>query len=177
MSKGSRREPEPGGGQAAGEALGKALDALGADYENPEPGAYLVRLTGTHKQMTLAWLIAGEHSLHVEAFFCRQPDENHAALYRFLLERNGRMYGVHFALDRVGDVYLTGRLPVSAVREDEIDQLLGCVLTYADETFDQALRLGFGSAIKREWAWRESRGESLANLAAFADFVRGDGSG
>ena len=41
--------------------------------------------------------------------------------------------------------------------------------------FDQALRLGFGSAIKREWAWRTSRGESLASLAAFADFARGDG--
>jgi hypothetical protein len=152
------------------------LDALGADYENPEPGAYLVRLAGTHKLVTPTWLIAGEHSLHVEAFFCRQPDENHAVLYRFLLERNGRMFGVHFALDRVGDVYLTGRLPTSAVSEPEIDRLLGCVLTYADEAFDQALRLGFGSAIKREWAWRESRGESLANLAAFADFVRGDGS-
>jgi hypothetical protein len=135
-----------------------------------------VRLAGTHKLVTPTWLIAGEHSLHVEAFFCRQPDENHAVLYRFLLERNGRMFGVHFALDRVGDVYLTGRLPTSAVSEPEIDRLLGCVLTYADEAFDQALRLGFGSAIKREWAWRESRGESLANLAAFADFVRGDGS-
>jgi hypothetical protein len=120
------------------------------------------------------WLIAGRQSLHVEAFFCRQPDENHAGFYRYLLERNGRMYGVHFALDATGDVYLTGRLPVSSVTEDEIDRLLGCVLTYADETFDQALKLGFGSSIRREWAWRESRGESLANLAAFADFVRSD---
>ena len=57
----------------------------------------------------MTWLIAGDHSLQVEAFFCRQPDENHAAFYRFLLERNGRLYGVHFAVDRTGDVYLTGR--------------------------------------------------------------------
>lgn len=156
----------------AGETLGKVIGALDLEYENPEPGAYLVRLPGTRKLATLTWLIAGEHSLHAEAFFCRQPDENHAAFYRFLLERNGRMFGVHFALDATGDVYLTGRLPVSAITEDEIDRLLGCVLTYADETFDQALQLGFGSAIRREWAWRESRGESLANLAAFADFVR-----
>jgi hypothetical protein len=154
------------------EALGKALDALGLDYENPEPGAYLVKLAGTHKLATLTWLIAGQHSLHVEAFFCRQPDENHGTFYRFLLERNGRMYGVHFAVDRAGDVYLTGRLPVAAISEEEVDRLLGCVLTYSDEAFDQALKLGFGSAIKREWAWRESRGESLANLAAFADFVK-----
>jgi hypothetical protein len=159
----------------ASETLGKVLSALGLEHENPEPGAYLVRLAGTHKLATLTWLIVGEHSLHVEAFFCRQPDENHATFYRYLLERNGRMFGVHFALDATGDVYLTGRLPLSAITDDEIDRILGCVLTYADETFDQALKLGFGSAIRREWAWRESRGESLANLAAFADFVRNDG--
>jgi len=31
--------------------------------------------------------------------------------------------------------------------------------------------IGFASAILREWAWREKRGESLANLRPFADFV------
>jgi hypothetical protein len=168
----------PGDGASPGEAaradaaLRAALDALQLEYENPEPGAYLTRLSGTRKLATLTWLIAGQQSLHVEAFFCRQPDENHADFYRFLLERNGRMYGVHFAVDGTGDVYLTGRLPLSAITEAEIDRVLGCVLTYSDETFDQALKLGFGSAIKREWAWREKHGESLANLAAFADFVK-----
>jgi hypothetical protein len=78
---------------------------------------------------------------------------------------------VHFALDRTGDVYLTGRLPLSATSETEIDTLLGCVLTYSDETFNEALRIGFASAIMREWAWREKRGESLANLRPFASLV------
>jgi hypothetical protein len=153
------------------DAIEAALDSLGLTYEHPEPTAYLVRLEGEHKLATLTWLIAGEHSLQVEAFFCRQPDENHAAFYRFLLERNARMYGVHFALDRTGDVYLTGRLPLSATSETEIDTLLGCVLSYCDETFNEALRIGFASAILREWAWREKRGESLANLRPFADLV------
>jgi hypothetical protein len=156
---------------SACEAIKAALDSLGLTYEHPEPGAYLVRLEGEHKLATLTWLIAGEHSLQVEAFFCRQPDENHAAFYRFLLERNARMYGVHFALDRTGDVYLTGRLPLSATSEAELDTLLGCILTYSDETFNEALRIGFASAILREWAWREKRGESLANLRPFADLV------
>jgi len=156
---------------SARDAIRAALDGLGLSYEHPEPGAYLVRLEGEHKLATLTWLIAGEHSLQVEAFFCRQPDENHASFYRFLLERNARMYGVHFALDRTGDVYLTGRLPLSATSEPEIDTLLGCILTYSDETFNEALRLGFASAIRREWTWREKRGESLANLRPFADLV------
>jgi hypothetical protein len=161
---------------ALADAIGAVLDQLGIEYTRPEPGAYLLRLEGQHKLATMTWLIAGLHSLQVEAFFCRQPDENHAAFYRFLLERNGRMYGVHFALDQTGDVYLTARLPLAAISEDEIDRLLGCVLAYSDESFNEALKIGFGSAIRREWAWREKRGESLANLRAFADFVADAGA-
>ena len=150
------------------QALAAAVADLGVDYECAAPGSYLVRLRGEHKLQTMTWLIAGTHSLHVEAFFCRQPDENHAAFYRFLLERNARMYGVHFALDPVGDVYLVGRLPLGAITTDEVDRVLGCVLSYADDTFDQALMIGFASAIKKEYAWRVKRGESLANLQAFS---------
>jgi Putative bacterial sensory transduction regulator len=156
---------------SACQAIEAALDGLGLSCERPEPRAYLVRLEGQHKLATMTWLIAGEHSLQVESFFCRQPDENHAEFYRFLLMRSARMYGVHFALDRTGDVYLTGRLPLAAICEAEIDRLLGCVLTYSDESFNEALRIGFASAITREWAWRSKRGESLANLRPFADLV------
>ena len=152
-------------------ALEDALRSLRVEFESPQLGSYLVALHGEHKLATMTWLIAGAHSLHVEAFFCRQPDENHAEFYRFLLERGARMYGVHFALDPLGDVYLVGRLPLSSVTTDEIDRLLGCVLSYSDDNFDTALELGFASSIRREWAWRSSRGESLANLQAFARFA------
>jgi hypothetical protein len=170
---GSPRDAQPRREAAVppGDAIGAALDELGLEYENPEPGAYLLRLEGEHKLATMTWLIAGQHSLQVEAFFCRQPEENHAAFYRFLLERNGRMYGVHFALDAIGDVYLTGRLPLTATNVTEIDRLLGCVLAYSDETFNEALKIGFSTAIRREWAWREKRGESLANLRPFASLI------
>ncbi len=154
-------------GLPAAELLGAALDDLGVEYESPEPASYLVRLRGEHRLQTMTWLIAGTHSLLIEAFFCRQPDENHAAFYRFLLDHNARMYGVHFAVDPVGDVYLVGRQPLAAISVDEIDRLLGCVLSYADDTFDQALMIGFASAIRKEYAWRVKRGESLANLRAF----------
>jgi hypothetical protein len=147
--------------------LAEVLTGLDLEFETPRPGAFLVTLRGTHKLATMTWLIVGAHSLQVEAFFCRQPDENHAEFYRFLLERGGRMYGVHFALDPAGDVYLVGRLPLSAVSGDEIDRLLGCVLSYADDNFDAALMIGFASSIRKEFQWRVKRGESLANLRAF----------
>jgi Putative bacterial sensory transduction regulator len=159
--------------QRAAAAIESALADLELPAERPEEGSFLVRLAGQRKLATLTWLIVGAHSVLVEAFFCRQPDEDHAKFYRFLLERNGRMYGVHFAVDEVGDVHLVGRLPLASVTTEEIDRVLGCVLTYSDETFNQALKIGFASSIRREWAWRVKRGESLANLRAFAHFAEG----
>ncbi|WP_433055886.1 YbjN domain-containing protein [Dactylosporangium sp. CS-033363] len=140
-------------------------------WEKTGEHAYVVTLPGTHKQKTNCNLIVGEHALRVEAFVMRHPDENREALWEWLLQRNARMYGVAFSVDAVGDVYLMGKLPLHAVTEDELDRLLGAVLTYADESFDPMLEIGFGSAIRREWEWRVKRGEPLDNLRAFTDFV------
>ncbi|MEU4542312.1 MULTISPECIES: YbjN domain-containing protein [Nonomuraea] len=158
------------------DVLEAALKSAEVSFEEPRPGAFLVKLPGQHKLATMTWLIVGDQALHVEAFFCRQPDENHAEFYKWLLGKNGGMYGVHFAVDPVGDVYLVGRVPLAAISEEELDRLLGCVLTYADEWFDRALELGFASSIRREWEWRAKRGESLANLRAFARFADPDRS-
>ena len=142
------------------------------EHQRTGEGSYLVNLPGTHRLATTAcWLVVGDHALLVEAFVMRHADENKAELYDFLLQRNSRMYGVAFSIDRDGDVYLVGRLPLAAVTPDELDRLLGAVLTYADENFDTMLRIGFGDSIRREWAWRVKRGESLANLRAFARFA------
>jgi hypothetical protein len=155
--------------------IAAALDEREVTYERAREGAFVVSLPGTHKLTTACWLVVGDHSLLVEAFFIRRPDENHDAFYRFLLARNARMYGVAFAVDDLGDVYLVGRLPLASVAADEIDRLLGSVLTYADENFDAALEIGFASSIRREWAWRLKRGESTANLRAFARFADPEG--
>jgi hypothetical protein len=45
------------------------------------------------------------------------------------------------------------------------------VLEYADDSFDTMLSIGFGDAIRREWAWRVKRGEPLDNLRAFEHLV------
>jgi hypothetical protein len=138
------------------------------EIDTTGPSSYVVTLPGTHKLKTNVNLVVGQHSLRIEAFVMRQPDENREELWAWLLQRNARMYGVSFSIDKVGDVYLTGRVALGGVDEDELDRLLGSVLTYADESFDTMLEIGFGSSIRREWEWRVKRGESLANLQAFA---------
>ncbi|MFC0599876.1 YbjN domain-containing protein, partial [Streptomyces palmae] len=89
-----------------------------------------------------------------------------------LLERNTRLYGMGYAIDGLGDVYLVGRLPLAAVTPEELDRLLGVVLENADGSFNTLLEMGFASAIRKEYAWRTSRGESTRNLAAFAHLTR-----
>jgi hypothetical protein len=151
----------------AADALRTALAAQDLEVEEPEPGSFVVVLPGERKQRTTCAMVVGEHALTVQAFVARHVDENTEAVYRWLLERNLRMYAVAFAVDPLGDIYLTGRLPLSSVTPDEVDRLLGSVLEYADGSFNTILEMGFGSSITREWAWRTSRGEPTANLRAF----------
>ncbi|MDI9887175.1 YbjN domain-containing protein [Streptomyces sp. HNM0645] len=142
------------------------------EWECPEPGSYVVTLPGTRKLATTCSLRVGRHTLSVNAFVIRHPDENEAGVHRWLLERNLKLFGVSYAVDRLGDVYLVGRLPLSAVGPDELDRLLGSVLEAADGAFNSLLELGFAGAIRKEYAWRVARGESTRNLEAFTHLTQ-----
>ena len=153
---------------------GRALDVLRQvlldeelEHEESTPGTFVVTLPGERKLKTTVSLVVGAHSLSVNAFVARRPDENHEAVYRWMLEHNTRLYAVAFALDHLGDIYLSGRLPLDAVTPEEVDRLLGATLEAADSSFNTLLELGFASAIRKEWEWRLSRGEPTYNLAAF----------
>ncbi len=162
----------PIGRDAAIDAVATALEATGTPWEQPEPGHFVVTLPGECKLATTCSIVVGEHSVSVQAFVVRRPDENAAAVHRWLLERNLRVYGVAYALDAHGDVFLAGRLPHAAVTPAEVDRVLGSVLLEADGALNTLLELGFGESIRREWEWRRKRGESTANLAAFAHLAR-----
>lgn len=153
------------------EVVKSTLDERGIAYQEPQSGRFFVSLPGTKKLQTNCWLIVATHALVVEAFVCRRPDESHEDVYRFLLRRNAKLYGVSYTIDSVGDIYLIGRVGLESVTPDELDRLLGQVLEAADGDFNTLLELGFADSIRREWDWRSSRGESLANLAAFEHLI------
>ena len=138
------------------------LDCQGLEYDHPTENTFLVSLPGTTKLATHCALIVGDHTLSVNAFVIRKPDENAGDVHAWCMLKNASMYGIAFATNELGDIYLVGRLPLGAVNEIELDRLLGSVLQYADSAFNPLLELGFADAIRREWAWRVSRGESLA---------------
>ncbi|BAC71717.1 MULTISPECIES: type III secretion system chaperone family protein [Streptomyces] len=156
----------------AASIIEQVLGEAELEWESPEPGSYVVKLPGTRKLSTTVSLIVGKHSLSLNAFVIRHPDENDAGVHRWLLERNLKLYGVSYAVDRLGDIYLVGKLPLAAVTPDEIDRLLGSVLEAADGSFNTLLELGFAASIRKEYAWRVARGESTRNLDAFSHLTQ-----
>jgi hypothetical protein len=119
---------------------------------------WMVMLHGERKRTVAVTLSVGDHTLVVQSFFMRAPDEDAAAVYALLLRRNLRSYTLRFALHPDGDVLLVGVVPLEAVSDAELDRVLGQLLAVADETFDEALRLGFSAYIEREQAWRSATG-------------------
>jgi hypothetical protein len=149
------------------EVIEETLAERELKYQSPAPGRYFVTLPGTKKLQTNVWLRVNPHALVLEAFVCRRPDEAFEDVYRFMLRRNAKLYGVAYTIDQLGDIYLVGRVSRESVTPDELDRLLGQVLETADGDFNTLLEIGFASSIRREYEWRVSRGESLANLKAF----------
>jgi hypothetical protein len=150
--------------------IAEYLQSTGVDFDHEE-STFLVTLKGEKKLQTHCALIVGDHSLSINAFVIRKPDENEDQVHHWCMTKNAAMYGLAFAINQLGDIYLVGRLPLDAVNEQELDRLLGSVLQYSDSAFNPLLEIGFANAIRREWAWRVSRGESLSNLEAFAHLM------
>ena len=146
------------------------LQSAGVDFEQ-DKNTFLITLKGEKKLQTHCALIVCDHSLSINAFVIRKPDENEGGVHHWCMTKNAAMYGLAFAINQLGDIYLVGRLPLDAVNAKELDRLLGSVLQYSDSAFNPLLEIGFADAIRREWAWRVSRGESLSNLEAFSHLM------
>ena len=101
--------------EAALSALRKVFEDSELEWSEVSPTSLMVTLPGEKKQQTPCRFDIGQHALEVHAFVCRKPDENFEGVYRWLLERNMKMYAVAFALDGMGDIYLDARLPLGGV--------------------------------------------------------------
>lgn len=153
--------------QRAKTIIAETLDDLELEWSQSAEDTFVATLPGEHKLRTECALVVGSHTLQVRAFVARNPDENHVGVYRWMLEHNLKSHGISFCVDRLGDIYLSGRISLESVTTAEIDRLLGAVSEDADGSFNTILELGFAESIKREWSWRISRGESTKNLEAF----------
>ena len=162
--------------QRALDVVTRVVAEAGLEHEpGARGGELVVTLPGERKLKTVTSLVVGEQALSVSAFVIRNADENHEEFYRHLLRRNLRMPLLAYSVDSSGDVYVGGRIPLRAVTDELVDQVLGIVLEAADAPFNELLLLGFRSSMQKEWDWRVSRGESLRNLEAFRSVLEREG--
>ena len=131
----------------------------------------VVAVPGERRLITNTIFSVSAHGVRVEAFICRKPEENCEGVYRYLLRRNRKMYGLAYTLDNLGDIYLVGRMSLHSVTPDELDRIFGQVADAVDRDFNTLLELGFRTSIQKEWKWRVKRGESLKNLKAFEHLI------
>ncbi len=153
--------------QRAGSVVRSWCQQSGVEFSEDSPGRFAIVLPGEKKLRTTVAVTVGSDTATIEAFVMRRPDQNADRINRWLLERNSRIFGLAYALDHLGDIFLVGALPTSCLTPADLDRLMGAVLAHADEPFNSLLEVGFTDAIKAEWRWRLASGESTANLAAF----------
>lgn len=155
-------EPVPG---AHGKPVAVQVDP------GSRPGETIVSLPGSTRLHVPISVLVGRRAVEVSAFVCRNPEENHLEVYRWLLQRNARLRFVAFAIDATGDVFVQGRLPVTGLTAESFDAMLGETLDVADGAFNEIISRGFATSVRAEHAWRVSRGLSTRNLDAFAHLI------
>jgi len=118
------------------------LESHDIDFEK-SGNNYFLTLPGERKLQAHCAIVVGDHSVSINAFVIRKPDENTEAVHEWLLKKNASMYCVAFALNELGDIFLVGRLPFHSITEKELDRVIGAVLQYSDSSFNPLLELGF----------------------------------
>lgn len=165
LSELAQLEPVPG---AHGKPVSVQVD------EGSRPGEWIVQLPGSTRLHVPISVLVGERFAEVSGFVCRNPEENHEEVYRWLLQRNARMRLVSFAIDRSGDIYVSGRLPAATLTSEDFDAMLGEALDVADRSFNEIISRGFASSVRQEYAWRMARGLDTRNLQAFKHLLPDD---
>ena len=82
------------------------------------------------------------------------------------------MYAVSFAVDRLGDIYLDARLPLAVGRPPTSST--GCSARCSPTPTGRSTPSSSSASrrsIRKEWEWRNLRGESTRNLEAFRGWL------
>ncbi len=129
---------------AAGWAADPDSDVVWAGEHDGRLG---VRMAQRVRDFTTVWFDVGELTVGVEAYVLPAPPGDVAEVHRQCLRRNEAVWRVHFAVDRDGDVYLRGRVPLDALSAGALDAVLGEVYEAVELSFRGLVRAGFA---KRE---------------------------
>ena len=116
------------------------------EYE-PELRRWYVRFGCDGRDAATIYFDLHQRTLRHEVFFLPAPEDEgrRGELASWLLQRNHNLYGTRFSMGTEGDIYLTGRVALEHLTEDEIDRIIGVIYEVTERWFQAAVRIAYGS--------------------------------
>ena len=112
---------------------------------DPELRRWYVRFGCDGRDAATIYFDLHQRTLRYELYFLPSPDDapRRAELHEWLLRRNHDLYGARFSLGPDGDVYLTGRVALEHLTEQELDRLIGVLFELTERWFQAAVTIAF----------------------------------
>jgi hypothetical protein len=114
---------------------------------DPELHRWYVRFGCDGRDAATIYFDLHQRTLRYELYFLPSPDDaaRRAELHEWLLRRNHELYAARFSLGRDGDVYLTGRIALEHLTEQELDRIIGVLFELTERWFQPAVTIAFRS--------------------------------
>ena len=110
-------------------------------------GRWGIRMAQQCRDFTTVWFDVGERTIGYEAYLLPEPPHRRDDAYRLCLARNYRSWPAAISIDRQGDLYITGRIPLHSLTETALDEAVGAVYETVELSFRPLLSIGF---VRRE---------------------------
>jgi hypothetical protein len=125
----------------------RELEAIQHVEYEPELRRWYVRFGCDGRDATTIYFDLHQRTLRHEVFFLPAPDDEarRGELAVWLLQRNQHLYGTRFSMGAEGDIYLTGRVALEHLTEDEIDRIIGVIYEITERWFQPAVRIAYGA--------------------------------
>jgi hypothetical protein len=103
-----------------------------------------IRMTQECREATTIWFQIGQRTVGYEAYLLPSPPHDAQEVYRQCLARNHRSWPAAVSVDERGDLYIRGRITLSDLDADRLDEAVGTVYQLVEISFRPLLLAGFG---------------------------------
>lgn len=112
---------------------------------DPELRRWYLRFGCDGRDAATIYFDLHQRTLRYELYFLPTPENEarRAELHEWLLRRNHDLYAARFSLGRDGDVYLTGRVALEHLTEQELDRIIGVLFELTERWFQAAVSIAF----------------------------------
>lgn len=102
-----------------------------------------LRMRQEVRDMTTVWFEVGQRTVMIEAYVLPKPPQQADEVYRQALTRNAGTRRMAFALDRLGDLVIVGKIPLDHLSEEELELAVGEVYDLVEVAFPGLVRAAF----------------------------------